>query len=84
MAFRNLGIKKSQSCLLVMKTRSPLDGKIKYFVDKAVPFGASRSCFLFQEVSCVVVHLVKFRTKKDNINYLDDYLFAEMVKALCN
>ena len=84
MVFRNLGIKKSQWCLLVMKARSPLDGKIKFFVDKAVPFGASRSCFLFQEVSCAVAHLVKFRTKKDNINYLDDYLFAEMVKTLCN
>ena len=43
-AFRNLGMKVDQFCLLIMKARSPLDGKIYFFVDKCLPFGVSISC----------------------------------------
>ena len=46
-AFRNLGMKKSQFSLLVMKAKSPLDGKIYFFIDKCLPFGASISCAHF-------------------------------------
>ena len=31
-----------------------------------------------------VAHIVRYFTKKQVINYLDDYLFAALVKALCN
>ena len=103
--------------LLLIKAKSPLDGKFYYFVDKSLPFGASISCSHFQRVNantpeeiCKVVypkfddairmclsegagcwnrshgiaHTVKFRSGKPNINYLDDFFFAAMIKLLCN
>ena len=47
-AFRNLSMRKSQWRFLIMMARSPIDGKIYYFVDKCMPFGASISCSHFQ------------------------------------
>ena len=49
-AFRNLGIKKSHWKYLVMKAKSPRDGKIYYFVDKYLPFGASNLLFSLPEI----------------------------------
>ena len=83
-AFRNLGVLRKQFCLLVMKAQDPNTGKTQYFFDKAVPFGNARSCALFQAFSDCVAHLVRFRTGRDLINYLDDYLFAALVSAVCN
>ena len=82
--FRNLGIKKKHWHFLIMKARCPSTGKWKFFVEKAVPFGSSISCSHFQHVSNAVAHIVRFRTKHDNVNYLDDYLFASLIKAICN
>ena len=83
-AFRNLGIKPEHWCLLILKAKSPLDGKIYYFVDKCLPFGAAISCSHLRRFSDCVAHLVKFRTQKTPVNYLDDYLFAALCKALCD
>ena len=83
-AFRNLGLNKSQWPLLLMKARSPQDGKWYYFVDKCLPFGAAISCKLFQEFSNAVAHIVGYFTQKKVINYLDDYLFAALIRAICN
>ena len=47
-AFRNLGIRIIDFKYLVMMAESPIDGKIYYFVDKCLPFGASISCAHFQ------------------------------------
>ena len=74
-AFRHLPIAKKFWKYLVMKAKSPLDGKWYYFVDKCLPFGASISCALFQAFSNALAHIVRHFTKKRNINYLDDYLF---------
>ena len=62
----------------------PLDGKWYYFVDKCLPFGTSISCAHFQEFSNSIAHIVRYFTKKECINYLDDYLFAALVAAVCN
>ena len=83
-AFRNLGLAPESWPWTVMKARSPLDGQVYYFVDKCLPFGASISCALFQEVSDAVAHVVKQRTRKPLINYLDDYLFVATLRTLCN
>ena len=83
-AFRNLGMSPDDYCFLVMKAESPLDGKTYFFVDKCLPFGASISCSHFQRLSNAVAHLVKFRTNKDLVNYLDDYLFAALLGLICN
>ena len=84
MAFRNLGIKSSHWCLLVMKAKCPLDGKTYFLVDKALPFGASILRSHFQRVSNGVSHLASHKTGHPNINYLDDYLFCQLLKAFCN
>ena len=83
-AFRNLGIKRKHWKYLIMKAKSPKDGKMYYFVDKCLPFGASISCSHFQRLSNAIKHLVQWRTKKNLVNYLDDYLFAALRKLLCN
>ena len=83
-AFRNLGIRKSQWRFLLMKARSPLDGKWYYFVDKCLPFGASISCAHFQKVSNVIAHVVKAKTRKDLVNYLDNFLFVALIAIACN
>ena len=83
-AFRNLGIRKRDWKFLVMKAVSPIDGQTYYFVDKCLPFGASISCSHFQRFSNAVKHIVTWMTKQDLINYLDDYFFVALLKAMCN
>ena len=83
-AFRNLRISRLHWQYLVMAVISPLNGKLKYFFDKCLPFGAAISCYHFQNVSDAIAFLVSFRMKKPLINYLDDFLFAALWKAICN
>ena len=83
-AFRHLGIKKEHWKFLVMKAQSPFDGKFYFFVDKCLPFGSSISCAHFQAFSDAVAHTVTPHTKKETINYLDDFLFAVLLQMICN
>ena len=83
-AFRNLGILPQHWRYLIMKAQSPIDGQWYYFIDKCLPFGASISCSHFQRVLNATAHIVKFKTKQDLINYWDDFLFAAILKYLCD
>ena len=83
-AFRNLGIRPDQTKFLVMMAKSPIDGRTYYFVDKCMPFGAAISCSHFQEFSNAVAFIVKTKTGKWAINYLDDYLFVASLKIWCD
>ena len=83
-AFRHVPMAKSQWWLMVMKAEHPVTGQIKYFVDKCLPFGSSISCAIFQDFSNAIAWIVEFKTHKPNVNYLDDYLFAAAMKALCD
>ena len=47
-AFRVLLLKIACFCWMVLKAENPETGKIQYFVDKCLPFGASISCALYQ------------------------------------
>ena len=82
-AFRNLGILRSQWKYLIMKAQSPVDNKWYYFVDKCLPFGAAISCAIFQAFSNAVAHIVKIKSG-EKINYLDDFLFIALLKAMCD
>lgn len=82
--FRNLPIRPVDRKWLVMKVMNPQDGKTYYFVDKCLPFGASISCSHFQRVSDSIQHIFKFRSKSDANNYLDDFLFVALLKAICD
>ena len=83
-AFRNLGIRKIDWKWLVMLAKSPIDQKIYYFIDKYLPFGASISCAHFQAFSDALAHIIRVKTGKDNVNYLDDFLLIALLTALCN
>ena len=83
-AFRHLGMSKKFWKFLVMKAQDPRNNKWYYFVDKCMPFGASISCSHFQKFSNAVSHIVKFATKRRNINYLDDFFFAALKKLMCD
>ena len=84
-AFRHLAIRKSQWKYLIMKAENPLDGKIYFFMDKCLPFGASISCHHFQEFSDALSHIVKHRNwQQDNVNYLDDFFFVAAMKYWCD
>ena len=53
-------------------------------MDKCLPFGAAISCSHFQAFSDDVAHIVKFKTKEDLVNNLDDYLFVALLRLWCN
>ena len=85
MAFRVLPMKISCFCWLVLMAEDPADGKMKYFVDKCLPFGASISCLHYQRFSNSLRHIMEFKTGCKTItNYLDDFLFAAITKWLCD
>ena len=83
-AFRVLGVRPEDWPILLMRAKSPINGKMYYFVDKCLAFGASISCALFQLVSDVITHIVRCKTEHDLVNYLDDFLFVAMYKLWCN
>ena len=80
-AFRNLCIRKEDFWLLIMKVKSPINGKFYFFVDKCLCFRASISCSQFQRFSNCVTHIMKYRTGRLLVNYLDDYLFCNLAKT---
>ena len=84
-AFRNLGIRKRDWRWLILKAKNPKNKQYYYFIDKCLPFGASISCALFQRFSNAISHIVKIKAgNKENINYLDDFLFIALLEAFCN
>ena len=84
MVFRNVPLRPCDWPLLLLMAKHPLTGKTYYFVDKCLPFGASISCVIFQSFSDSVSHLVTFRTKRRNVNYLDDFFFVAMLRLMCD
>ena len=84
MAFRNVPLMVQDFCLMVLKAVHPITGETFYFVDKDLPFGSSISCAIFQSVSNGVAHIVKFKTNKPMVNYLDDYLVVALKKVWCD
>ena len=83
--FRVLPLKRLCFCWMVVKAVDPSDNKMKYFIDKCLPFGASISCALYQKFSDALRFIIEHRSGKKAItNYLDDFLFAAITCWLCN
>ena len=84
MAFRNLCMKKRYWKFLMMKARSPIEGKWHLVVDKCVSFGSAASCKIFQDFSDCIAHIVEWRVGAGRkvTNYLDDFLFIALLKWL--
>ena len=83
-AFRHFPIKPKFWKYMVMKAKNPIDKTWYYFIDKCMPFGAAISCAHFQQFSNAIAHIVKKLTQKDNVNYLDDFFFCQLLKYMCN
>lgn len=67
-----------------MKAKSPIDGEWYYFVDKCLPFESLISCAHFQDFSDAIAFIMKKKMLQDLVNYLDDFLFVDLMKAICN
>ena len=67
-AFRQLGLSKGSWYLMVMKAKSPMDGKWYFFVDKCLPFGAAISCSHFQEFSNAIAFVIEWKTSRPLVN----------------
>ena len=83
-AFRQLRIRPDQWKYLIIMAKSPLDGKIYFFVDKCLPFGAAISCSHFQRFSDTIAHIVGCKVSFFPINYLDDFLFVGISQEICD
>ena len=83
-AFRHVPLRIQDWPLLILKATHPDTGRIYYFVDKCLPFGAVISCKIFQSFSNSIAYLVSYRTKAPCLNYLDDFFFAAMLRMICN
>ena len=83
-AFRHLGLRPDQFCWLILKARNPISKQWFFFADKSLPFGSSISCKHFQDFSDCIAWIVSFRTGKDLVNYLDDFLFVALLAMMCN
>ena len=84
-AFRVLPLHPRCFCWMILKAEDPMDGKIKYFIDKCLPFGASISCALYQKFSDSLRFIIEVMSNSKSItNYLDDILFAALRKWLCD
>ena len=57
-----------------------------FFIDKCLPFGASISCAIFQEILDALKFLIEHKTDTHGIitNYLDDFLSLALTIWLCN
>ena len=84
MAFRNLGMSRGSWKYLVMMCHHPITGEKYWFFDKCLSFGSSISCKHFQDFSDAVAFIVRKITTKENVNYLDDFFFAALLKAVCD
>lgn len=67
-----------------MKARNPINKEWYYFFDKCMPFGSSISCAHFQSFSDAISHVMKVETGKENVNYLDDFLFIAFNQVICD
>ena len=68
-----------------MKAECPLNGKIYYFMDKCLPFSSPISCAHFQAIFDAIAAILEFRNAgKRTVNYLDNFFFAALLKALCD
>ena len=85
-AFRGLPIFPGHWKLLILKAEDPESGKVKYFVDKCLPFGASISYLHFQRFSNTLKYILEVITGQYHsvTNYLDDFLFIQQRKVDCD
>ena len=84
-AFHQVPLNQKSWFCLILAAEDPRDKKLKFFVDKCLPFGASISCAIYQKFSDAIKHALCYRiTITCVINYLDDFLFIQYMIEKCN
>ena len=84
MAFRHVPLWVCDFRILILKASHPISNKVYWFVEKCLPFGSSISCAIFQAISDCIAHIATYQMGNPNLNYLDDYLFCQIMKAYCD
>ena len=76
-AFRNIPMCKEDLSLLGIK----LDEQ--FYIDCCLPFGASTSCAIFEDVAGLIHWLAENTSKQQFVHYLDDFFTARQKAAWC-
>ena len=85
-AFRTVPTSRKTWLITIMQVTDPITGKVMFLVDKCLPFGASRSCVIYQAFSDCLAHLVGYLlgiNPPSWSNYLDDFIFCAGSREEC-
>ena len=76
--FHNVPIKYQDLNLLGIKVQG------QFFIDCALPFGASVSCVIFKDISTLIHWIAEKRAGQMFIHYLDDFFMVNRYASVCN
>ena len=77
-AFCNIPMAFTELNLLAVKVER------KYFIDCALPFGASISCKIFKDIASLIHWIVEKRARHKFVHYLDDFFTIHRLKMVCS
>ena len=76
-AFRNIPMQFSDLNLLGICVQG------QYFIDCALPFGASISCAIFEQVATLIHWIVEKHSGHKMVHYLDDFFIVHRYASVC-
>ena len=76
-AFHNVPMRYQDLSLLGIKVQG------KFFIDCALPFGASISCAIFEDISTLIHWIAEKRAGQKFIHYLDDFFMVNRYSHVC-
>ena len=56
----------------------------QFFIDYALPFGASVSCVIFKDISTLIHWIAEKRAVQKCIHYLDDFFMVSRYASICS
>ena len=56
----------------------------QFFIDCALPFGASVSCAIFEDISTLIHWITEKKAGQKFIHYLDDFFMVNMYASVCS
>ena len=77
-AFHNIPMAFTELNLLGVKVEG------KYFIDCALPLGASISCKIFEDVASLIHWIVEKRAGHNLVHYLDDFFTIHRLNMVCS
>lgn len=81
-AYRSVPIHKDSQSATGLQWTFRGNNSATYMIDSRLPFGASKSCSIFQKLSSSVVRMMN-RRGYTVISYLDDFLVLEATREKC-